>query len=339
MSTATETEHSTLEGGEVPEPIFSKRITHTDTGLLFAEDTTFDEWQQAYEFYDRLHERGRWWLGDCVRFAEGKFPDRYTQAIEMTGLSYSRLTTLVSVCSRILPDRRRKELSFGMHECVAYLPYQKADYLLDRAIKEKWDREELADAVARANGQPTRAEKKAAKEAKKGESSKSLPQAAKPTIDVNATATRLPIQSGFVWNGYPVTAKDGHIFAGAERLPDDEATRCAHHFRFADSAAMIANLTGDKATPATPAQPSKPPEPPTATSQPTATASPTAPSSAQLEPNQALALERSEAAFNIWAATIPTVDWENASLLTRKRWLSKILITADELIDRIQKTI
>lgn len=277
------------EEADAPEPIFSKRITHTDTGLIFSEDTTFDEWQAAYSFYDRIHERGKWWLGDAVKFAEGKWPDRYTQAIEITGLSYSRLTTIVSVCNRIEPSRRRKELNFGMHELVAYLPYQKADYLLDRAIKEKWDRDELADAVARAKGEPTRAEKKLAKEqAKSGGTAKTLPPAANgPTIDVAATVT--------------------------------------------------------PATPEAPAQASKPEEPPAATTQPKPEPSPSEPASApkpaasQLEPNQALALERSEAAFNIWASTIPTVDWEAISPLTKKRWLSKVLIEADKLIDRLQE--
>lgn len=280
---------ATLDQADAPEPIFSKRITHTDTGLIFSSDTTFEEWQEAYAFYDRLHERGKWWLGDVIRYAEGRWPDRYTQAIELTGLSYSRLTTIVSICTRIEQPRRRKELNFGMHELVAYLPYQKADYLLDRAIKEHWTRDELADAVARANGQPTKAEKQAAK---KNGTAKSLPQAAKPapTIDVAATVT--------------------------PQQPQPEA----------------------------PAQPSKPAETPAATTQPKPEPSPTAPASApkgasQLEPNQALALERSEAAFNIWSATIPTIDWEALSPLTKKRWLNKILIEADTLIDRIQKTL
>lgn len=308
--------------------IIERRVTHTETSLLFAEDTSFEEWQEAYAFYDRLHERGKWWLGDAIKFAEGKFPDRYTQAIEITGLSYSRLTTIVSVCGKIEPARRRPEANFAMHELIAYIPYQKGDYLLDRAIKEHWSRDELADAVAKSQGEPTRAEKAAAKLAKKsGSTVKELPLAANPppVIDISAT-----VEKAYIWNGYPVTVNGGVLSAG-EILPPDEAERCAHEHKFADAQAMVEAIT-PATPPASQEAPQQHSEPVSAPTEPKAPAGPTA---SAIEPDQNVAITRCEAALNRFLESIPAVDWSQVSPLKRKTWL-KNMEPIDVLIDLLQ---
>lgn len=326
---------------DTPEAVISKRITHTDTGLIFSPDTTFEEWQEAYAFYDRLHERGKWWLGDVIKYAEGKFPDRYTQAIEMTGLSYSRLTTIVSVCSRIEQSRRRAEAPFAYHELIAYLPYQKGDYLLDRAIKEHWNRDELADHVARANGEPTRAEKKAAKEAKKGGTVKVLPPAANPNlpvIDIQTTTTPVAEPPKYVWNGYMLLESGGLLFTGNEMLPVDEATKAAHHFKFNSAVELIAAVKSLESQP--PAAPAPAPEPakaPEAPTPPPVLVEPVAPAQAPapaILQDYNVASQRVEASINQLVDAFSQLDFERVTTLNAKRFL-KFMEPIDIAIDKL----
>jgi hypothetical protein len=225
-----------------PAAIIERRVKLTDTSMVIADDTTFEESVSLYDFIDKIRERGRWWLGDLVNFMEGKFPDKYTQAIELTGLTYSRLTTIVSVCARIDPSRRRKELSFSMHEMCAYIPCQTADHLLDRAIKEKWTPEQLSDAVARSKGEPTKAEKKAAKEALKVNASKQLPEKANgapPTLDGHLTLELKQGEKPIIWNGYPLSTSGRVILQGTEVLDAAEADRAAHNHKFPHAEALV----------------------------------------------------------------------------------------------------
>lgn len=228
--------------------VLKTQVTLDDTSLKLLDNTTFEQWQEVYAFAEKLNERGKWWLGDIIRFAEGKFPDRYTQAVEITALSYSRLTTIVSVCGRIDPARRRKEAKFSFHELIAYLPYQTGDHLLDRAIKEKWTHEQLADAVARSKGEPTKAERKAEKERQKGV--KLLPNSANgapPTLDGHLTLELQHAEKPLIWNGHPLSVAitpEGQriILQGPEILTSEEADRAAHHHKHAHGPALAAWL-------------------------------------------------------------------------------------------------
>lgn len=224
------------EEGNALQMVLKHRVQLNDVALVIAPETTFEEWREVYSFVDKINERGKWWLGDIINWAEDKIPDRYTQAIEMTGLGYSRLTTIVSVAKRIEPARRRKEAPFSYHELIAYLPYQNGDHLLDRAIKEKWTHEQLADAVARSKGEPTKAERKAAKEAKV------LPKKANtegPTLDGHLTLELEQPAKPLMWNGYALTTKDREVYQGPEKLTTEEADRAAHHHDHAHAAALM----------------------------------------------------------------------------------------------------
>lgn len=333
MSTDTQNQPTIepqLHEHDTPAAIIERRVTHTETSLLFSEDTTFEEWQSAYAFYDRLHERGKWWLGDAIKWAEGHFPDRYTQAIEITGLSYSRLTTICSVCCKIEPSRRRKELPFSFHEAVAYIPYQKGDYLLDRAIKEHWSKDELSDAVARSQGEPTRAERAAAKGSCKSSKTAAKIAASGKTPELVLTSDEPKV---YFWNGYPVTTQGGLLCTGLESIPLPEADVCAQHHGFLNAERMVKTLESPGAPPAS-EKPQEAPTPPPVLAEPVATAQ--APSPAQIEPDQNLALQRCEAALNRFLESILMVDWQATTPLTRKRWL-KITEPIDNLIDTLQK--
>ena len=77
-----------------------------------------------------------WWLGDLLNFAQSKWGEKYTQALEDTGYEYDTLARASYMASRFPPDRRRAGLSFSHHREVADLPASEADSWLDRAETE-----------------------------------------------------------------------------------------------------------------------------------------------------------------------------------------------------------
>lgn len=348
---AEPTIETTLAELDTPASVMERRVTHTDTSLIFHPETTFEEWREAYAFYDRLHERGKWWLGDCIRFAEGKFPDRYTQAIEITGLSYSRLTTIVSVCGRIDPSRRRAELPFAFHEVVAYAPYQTGDHLLDRAIKEHWTRDQLADALAVASGQPTRAEKKQRKTsgtaARIAASGKSPEPAAESEVAAPIATTTPPpsddepepapsgklrapeivdaTKGKWFWNGWEIVSGEGKLFA-PEELAENEAEACARSHGYQTATQFISALrfagkvkTAMESTPEhAPAPQQQAPEP-------------------EGGPyNHQRAMNRVMGAIADLDASVAALDMEKVSVLDSKKLL-KASIPFDGAIDQWQK--
>lgn len=314
--------------------LIEKRVTSTTTGLIFSEETQFEEWEKIYATYSIIREKSNWFVGDCLRFGE-RFGEKYAQAVHITDKSYSYLTTICWVCAQFKDlERRREHLPFSWHEAVAALPPQTADKILDDAEKKHWSRDEVRDAAAKAKGLPTKAQKLAAKEAKANGGVKLLPPAANSSLPIIDIAPR-PI----VWNGYPLTLEDGVLFTGPEPLPDREAVMAAKDNGFPSVEAMTKALE-NQAPPTAPApapEPAKPAEVSTSPSvlpMPPATAQ--APAPAQIEPDQHLAEQRCASALNILAESIKAVDWGLITPLRRKTWL-KNLIVVDELIDLLQK--
>jgi hypothetical protein len=94
----------------------------------------FDVWANEMRVVDRERSASLWQLGDLLLFGEdnfGAYGQKYETAIAATGLSYSRLATLKSVCRRFPFEssefcRRRQNLSFGHHAEIVSLPDDKA---------------------------------------------------------------------------------------------------------------------------------------------------------------------------------------------------------------------
>lgn len=315
--------------------ILAEHVTNTPTGLIFDGSLKFEDWMKTYNFYLLVHNKSAWLLGDCLRHGE-VYGERYAQAVDI-GKSTSYLSSIVSICGRFADlSRRREKLSFDHHAAVAYLPPQTADTILDQAEKLHWGRDEVRDAAAKAKGLPTKAQKAAAKQAKIDGQIKLLPPAANPpTIDVHMTVekTATDAQKGYIWNGHPVTTRDGLLYAGTEMLPSPEADSCArvHGFNHAENMvkALEAAKQPETAAPA-PAQPVPTPSP--APVEPKST--PTAPSLASTQ-DQPVAIERCQAALNRFEEATREVDWNAFTPLSRKSWLKK-LIFADNLIDLLQ---
>lgn len=117
------------ERGPLDEPGF----TFTPTGLKIEPNVKFPEWEN-YGRKLQLADRGvQWAIGDWLLHGENHWPDKYDQAVEVTGFREQTLLNYVTV-ARAIPDYRRRELvDFSTHAEVASLPENEADRILAQA--------------------------------------------------------------------------------------------------------------------------------------------------------------------------------------------------------------
>lgn len=87
----------------------------------------------------------QWVVGDWLNLVRDVYPDRYSQAIEVTGLTKQTLMNKASICDRIPYERRREGMHFSVHAEVAYLPAREREKWLNLAWKNDWDRDTLRE--------------------------------------------------------------------------------------------------------------------------------------------------------------------------------------------------
>jgi len=123
--------------------------TFSRIGLTLPEDISFDEWKTVGA---SLADQGAglpWAVGDWLRLGERKWGDKYTEAVELTGMSSGVLRDAVWVANQFDHlSRRRDKLSWSHHREVAGLATpEEQDEWLDRAEAEEWTRADLRKAL------------------------------------------------------------------------------------------------------------------------------------------------------------------------------------------------
>jgi hypothetical protein len=97
------------------------------TGLLIDESITFEEWQNLGQALQKAGGAIQFWIGDWIRFGESKWGEKYTQAIEMTGLKYQTLRNCKYVAEHLDLSRRRDNLPYSTQAEVASLEPEKQE--------------------------------------------------------------------------------------------------------------------------------------------------------------------------------------------------------------------
>lgn len=118
-------------------------VALTETSWVPQGDMSYEQWADAFGRLQRMNRCCNWWLGDALIWGEAHYGDRYTQAIELTGLEVQTLMNVTSVARRVEPERRRESLSWSHHEVVASLPAAEQDRWLEEAEQEGMTRNRL----------------------------------------------------------------------------------------------------------------------------------------------------------------------------------------------------
>lgn len=120
-----------------------------DVGLVFADHTPFVVWEVVTNQLLKAEKSIRWWIGDALRFGEATYGEKYTQAMDATGYSYSTLSQSVWVANKYPELSLRKDnCTFRQHEVVAALEPDEREEVLEIAYVKGWTDRQLRDEVA-----------------------------------------------------------------------------------------------------------------------------------------------------------------------------------------------
>lgn len=106
-------------------------------GWVAPEDIDLATW---LVYGRRLGTVGRgvaWWIGDWLRYGNGKYGEKYSRAARVTGYDVQSLTNMVYVASRFELPRRREQLSWSHHAEVAPLEQRQQDHWLAMALEQR----------------------------------------------------------------------------------------------------------------------------------------------------------------------------------------------------------
>jgi hypothetical protein len=115
----------------------------TESSLDLPTGLPLSTWQEIGKTLARVDRAYRWWVGDWMNYGELEYGDAYTEALTITGLSYSSATQCKSIAASVESFRRRKNLSWAHHAEVAALEPSDQDCWLDRAEAQGWTVKEL----------------------------------------------------------------------------------------------------------------------------------------------------------------------------------------------------
>lgn len=130
-------------------------IAYTTTAAVIPAKISLKNWSSGFGRIAYMRDMSRFWIGDLLIFGESqeKWGERYTQAINATGLDYQTLRNFTALSKKFAPDRRRPELTWTHHRAVAGIEMSAADLLLQRAIDEELSAQDLQGLVREAKDQ------------------------------------------------------------------------------------------------------------------------------------------------------------------------------------------
>jgi len=132
--------HGLLKGKALPTP---EDATYGPTSLTLREGLSWERWVEIGNTLQQMEKSVNWWVGDWLQYGERTYGEKYTQAVEATGMKAQTLMNYAWVASKVNLCVRRDSLSWSHHKEVASLPEPKQAQWLDTAEAEHLGSDEL----------------------------------------------------------------------------------------------------------------------------------------------------------------------------------------------------
>lgn len=126
----------------------------TTTALDLPTDLSYDEWEEVGRTLGKIASGCQFWVGDWIRYGEdqAEWGEKYSQALEETGLEYPTLSNYVHVAKAIPPNERNPEVSWSHHRATTGLSKAERKVVLDLAAENGWRKADLEREVKRLQG-------------------------------------------------------------------------------------------------------------------------------------------------------------------------------------------
>lgn len=124
---------------ESEHPIIGAAVTRR-TSLVLPPVFSLAEWKRVGKHLYLISDSSCWWHGDWLVYGQERYPGKYRQAMEETGLDYKTLRNYAWIARRFPASERHPRLSFQHHAEVASLDSVQRRTWLERAAREGWSR-------------------------------------------------------------------------------------------------------------------------------------------------------------------------------------------------------
>jgi hypothetical protein len=126
----------------------SPKFSITRCGIQFDGDLSFEEWN---ELGGKLADAERtigFLIGDWINYGDGRYGDKYNEALAFTGLAYQTLRDYAYVARKVELSSREDNLTFKHHLAVAKIKEpEEQRYWLNQAVKEDLSVERLRKSI------------------------------------------------------------------------------------------------------------------------------------------------------------------------------------------------
>lgn len=116
------------------------------TGLYLTDpNLTYDQLEAVGGLLGRMHQSLRFAIGDWLQLMEARFPEKWSQAAEILGISEYGMREYLRVSEKVPRSVRREKLSWSHHRAVAALEPPEQTEWLERAETERLSHHQLRD--------------------------------------------------------------------------------------------------------------------------------------------------------------------------------------------------
>jgi len=124
-------------------------IKESRNGLVIPAETTLEQWLAIGKAFNRADDLLCWCIGDWIAFGQKHvgWGDKFTEAIEATGIEYGSLREYASVSERVAIVVRTTNLSWSHHRAVAALDDDNQRHWLEVATKHDLSVAELKASI------------------------------------------------------------------------------------------------------------------------------------------------------------------------------------------------
>ena len=124
------------------------KFTMTRTGIEFTDEMTFDEWNDLGKKITPIGKSIGFIIGDWINDGEGRYGEKYDEAIASTGLAVQTLRNYAWVARRVEMSVRTDNLDFTHHQVVAKLKSnEEKDHWLKMAVKHNLGKRRLQKSI------------------------------------------------------------------------------------------------------------------------------------------------------------------------------------------------
>ena len=116
-------------------------------GLVVIGSPSFEEWEKCGAFLQQIEGAVQFWVGDWLNYGEHAYGEKYSQALDATGIKLRTLENCAYVAAHVETTRRRVGVGWTLYQDLASLPTDQQEDWLDKVVEGDWTRVRLRTAL------------------------------------------------------------------------------------------------------------------------------------------------------------------------------------------------